>query len=432
MIGFTAILGALIVARIAWPLFRADTTARLVFLTVSLALAYWYWLPAANILTIGYLGPDTVVPDPLVARDAAWTVLAYQVAATVALAGLATLFPERPAAPVGLGGMVLASAGTFLIWTYRNEGPELWLRLLAGQTSARELMDYYNFSTSIEQSLRALLEVATVFGALIVLARSSLERRLWCLASVLAAMAIMLVVAATGTRSPLLMAIVVAVLGRYGGQARPPAPKTNRRGRLALSAVAAAAIPVAMVISIRAAKTGMGNPVLSMVLVNNDMFRELVYVKSQMADFRQGNPIDFLMVPFTYMLPGFLGFARQIPEHLLAFNGARANIDLILGSGNVFPGLIADNVLVFGGAGPVWFGASIVGFTLVLRALRNVARDGASGLAVQVAASAFLFVSFRNVHPGLALILAVSAVGLWGLQAVQERAQLVRQRASRA
>jgi len=438
MIPLAAFLAAATAAKIAWPLFSREPTARLTFLTVHLALAYWYWLPAANVLFVGQLGPENVIPDLQIAREAVWTVLIYQLSAIGALGALVLLFPERfkvaasarlPA--LALGSLAFVGAGAFLGWSFRTEGIGLWLQLLTGRTSARELIDYYNFSTSIEQSLRALLEVVTVFLALVVLAHASLERQMGRIASVLGVLGITLVVVATGTRSPVLMAIFVVILGRLSGQALPPGPAKRRRAHFALSAIVAAAIPIALTLSIRAAKTGMGDPVLSMVLVNNDMFRELVYVKSQMADFRQGNPVDFLLVPFTYMLPSFLGFVRQIPEHLLAFNGARANIDLILGSGNVFPGLIADNVLVFGSAGPLWFAASIVGFTLALRMLRNIAPIGTAGVAIQVAASGFLFFSFRNVHPGLALVLVWSAAGLWWLRAVQGRAQTARPDANR-
>jgi hypothetical protein len=116
------------------------------------------------------------------------------------------------------------------------------------------------------------------------------------------------------------------------------------------------------------------------------------------------------------MMPTFFGFVRHIPEHLLAFNGARANIDLLLGTGNVFPGLIADNALVFGNTGPLWLAAFVVAFALALRALGRIAGPSRAGVAVQIAASAFLFFSFRNLHPGLALVLAGGAAGLCWLR----------------
>jgi hypothetical protein len=423
MIALTAPLLALLAAQLLWPFVARQTSVRLVYLTVGLALAFWYWIPAINILTVGYLGQDWIVPDPAIAAEAVWTVLIYQLSAMAALASLALIIPEgrAPAAPVllptrTLGILTLCGATVFLFWSVMGQGPDILVQLMSGLTSARELREYYNFSSSLGDSMRALLEVAVVASALVVLAHETLVRRLGTLASVMAFLAVALVLVATGTRSPLLMAVFVIVLGRATGHGVPGQRPARSRFWFAAGAVGVTAIPIYLAFSARAARTGMASPVLSTLVVHNDMFRELVYVQGQMADYRGESSVAFLLTPFTYMLPTLFGFVRHIPDHLLAFNGARANIDLILGKGNVFPGLIADNALVFGNAGPLWLAAFVVAFTLALRALGRIAGSSVAGVAVQTAASAFLFFSFRNLHPGLALVLVGGAVALWCLQ----------------
>ena len=86
--------------------------------------------------------------------------------------------------------------------------------------------------------------------------------------------------------------------------------------------------------------------------VHNDMFRELVFVLKNGANYRS-DALLFLLTPISYAMPSFLGFSKSIPPHLIDFNLDRAGIDLIYGVGNVFPGLIGDLVLCFGAFAPI-------------------------------------------------------------------------------
>ncbi len=422
MIAYLAIVLAVLASVLAWPLVARVPAARIVFVAVCAGFGYWYWIPSVNILMDGYLGEELVLPDPIVARDAVWTVLVYQLAALAALCALVPALDTRPAVarpplkvPVAyIAPAVLAAAAALFVWYFADKGVLIIVQVLTGATSARELADFDNFSASVWDSLRALLEMAVIFSALFLIGYATLDRRLATLATGLAFGAIILVFLGTGTRATLLMALCVILLAMASG-ARV-APRRASAGRLALGLALGAVLVVPIVIAIsarQAISTGQTDPILALFVVNNDMFRELVFVMSQMQSYQGDGGVAFVMTPFTYVTPTFLGFSRAIPDHVLAFNMARTGIDLILGTGNVFPGLVADFRLAYGAAGPLVFAAFIGGFALALAQFGRFQPRGLALAAAQCAAAAFLFFSFRNIHPGLVLVLVAGPAGLW-------------------
>jgi hypothetical protein len=262
--------------------------------------------------------------------------------------------------------------------------------------------------------LRALLEIAVIFSALFLIGLATLDRRLASFGTGLAFGAIILVFLGTGTRATLLMALVVILLAMASGPR--VAARRASGGQMALGLVLGAVLvlPVIIAISARQAiSTGQTDPVLALLVVNNDMFRELVFVMAQMQSYQSDGGLAFVMTPFTYVTPTFLGFSRAIPDHVLAFNMSRTGIDLILGTGNVFPGIVADFRLAYGWGGPFAFAAFIGSFALVISQFGRFHRGALVVTAAQCAAASFLFFSFRNMHPGLVLVLIAGPAGLW-------------------
>lgn len=422
MIAYVAILLAALSSLLAWPVVARVTAARILFAAVCAGFAYWYWIPSVNILMGGYLGEEPILPDPVVARDAVWVVLIYHLAALATLCALVPALEPKAGArgdagavPSGLIALLVfgAAAGLF-VWYFADKGVLILVQVLTGVTSARELADFDNFSASIWNSLRALLEIAVIFVALFLIGMATLERRLATLGTGLAFGAIILVFLGTGTRATLLMALVVILLAIASGQRVAPRRASGGRRVLGLVLAAVLVLPVVIAISARQAiSTGQTDPVLALLVVNNDMFRELVFVMAQMQSYQSDGGLAFVMTPFTFVTPTFLGFSRAIPDHVLAFNMSRTGIDLILGAGNVFPGIVADFRLAYGWGGPFAFAAFIGSFALLVSQFGRFHASSLVVAAAQCAATAFLFFSFRNIHPGLVLVLVAGPAGLW-------------------
>ncbi len=423
MIPYLALVLAVLVSVFAWPLVAGTTAARLTFVAVTAAMGYWYWVPSINILAGGYLGEEMVVPDPILAAEAVWVVLVYHVAAVAVLAlvvpasdpaGAERRRPEPRLPMLAFSVVVFGAAVALLVWAFADKGSAIVLQIVTGGISAREVMSFDNFSATLADSLRALLEVVIIFVALFILARAALDRRLVSPTVLLAFGAVVVVFLATGTRATLLMSLVAILLALASG--RRVASRGTSVVRIVLGPLLAIALVVPVMIGASAREsitTGQTNPVLAVLVVNNDMFRELVFTMSQMESYRSTSWVDFAMVPLTDVTPRFLGFNREVPEHLLAFNMARSGIDLILGAGNVFPGIIADFQLVFGWFGPLAFAGFIGIFCVATGAMSVAYPAGITLVAAQVAAAAFLFFSFRNIHPGLALVVLGAPIGLW-------------------
>lgn len=428
MIAHLAIILAILASILAWPVVARVPTARILFAAVCAAFAYWYWIPSVNILLDGYLGEEPILPDPLVAREAVWTVLIYHLAALGTLCGLANVLEAAPsvrrpvvAVPVTyVAPLVFAAAAALFVWYFADKGVLIIFQVLTGATSARELADFDNFSASVWDSLRALLEISVIFVALFIIGHATLDRRLASLPTGFAFAAVVLVFLGTGTRATLLMTLVVILLAIASGQRVPRRRASSGRLLLGVLLAMLVVVPIIVAISARQAiSTGQTDPILALLVVNNDMFRELVFVMAQMQSYQSDGGMAFVMTPFTFVTPTFLGFSHNIPDHVLAFNMSRTGIDLILGTGNVFPGIVADFRLAYGWLGPFAFAAFIGCFGLAVSQFPRFYPRGLAVTAAQCAATAFLFFSFRNIHPGLVLVLIAAPAGLWLLGRVE-------------
>ncbi|QMW23907.1 hypothetical protein [Sandaracinobacteroides saxicola] len=421
MIPFVAPVIALLVAWLGWPLIRTHSSARLAWLAVSFAFLFWYWLPGFNVLVGGNLGLEEVRPDPTIAALTVWPLLFHHLAALAAIALVARLVPDHPPRPytltipeVPVGLFAVSGMAIVIVWLFAAEGPAFLLQLLTGAASAREALSYDNFSASAADSLRALLEILALYAAVMLIAHTTLGRRLDSAAALLGFAGLAIAFVGSGTRAVIMMGVVAMVLAATSGARVPPRPGGRTR-QLVIGGLAATVllIPIAAALAARSTlAVEESNPLFDLFFVNNDMFRELVFVNDQMQGYRSQSARDFILTPFTYMLPSFLGFSKAIPDHLLAFNMARTEIDLILGAGNVFPGLIGDFTLAFGPAGPLWFGLFIGTFTAALTLLARLRPGGAAPLSLQIALCAWLFFSFRNLHPGLALLFTTAFAAL--------------------
>ena len=408
-------------------------TPRIAYLALVAGFGFWYWLPAANLLTVGFIGLDDFEITPAV-DAAAWLTLSYQVAALALLALARPLFADRPtfsaagAPPVALFAVLaLGSAVVYLVTRFASQGDGVLIELALGLTSAREGVTFTNRSSGIGESLRVLWEILTIWTGLFAFGWHVAQRRALSLpgSAALAAMTLMFV--GTGTRAVLLQAIFVTVATVV---LRAPAPAGTPRVPVArrLAAIVPAGVVAALVgigFSARfSADTGYAaaGPLVSVAstfFVNNDMMRELAFTLDHMAPMPEGAR-DYLLTPFTYLLPAFLGFQKSIPTHVIAYNQLRAGIDVEFGAGNVFPGIVADFRLAFGAWGAPMLALFVTLFALAVDRLTRWIDDAQVRLAFGTAAFAYLFFSFRNVAGSLAMVLIF---GIMVVRTLQYRAR---------
>jgi hypothetical protein len=424
-VGNLALGAACALMLVLWPLFRGPGYRQLCFVMVNAGFIFWYWLPAMWTLN----APLTDGTAEGLTQDAldvsAWIVLAYHAAALLVLiASRKALTPMNktyPADSIALklpSAVVLISSIALLVVRFSNEGPNVIFSLLVGLTSAREYMTFFNRSESAADSLLALWEIANVWAALFLLASHVLRARLLSASGVMASLALVICFLGSGTRSLVLMGIFVVMAGRLTRNRPAVAAMTQPLlgkaasywyGVLVLAIVAA----VGLGLSVRFDSESGGsdsNFLMDAVLSNNDMFRELAFAEAQLADYAPTNVTDFALTPFTFSLPGFLGFEKTIPDHLLYFNYHRAGIDLLHAQGNVFPGVIADFHMVFGASGPVWFALFLAAFLYAAKLASTFLPCSSVRLAFQITFLSYLLVSFRNIHGGLLLILVLGVV----------------------
>jgi len=220
----------------------------------------------------------------------------------------------------------------------------------------------------------------------------------------------------SGTRSILLMGIFVVIAGHLVRDRSADAARAQRARVSALRywyGVLALIIltTIGLALSVRFESAGSdSNFLIDAVLNNNDMLRELAFTESQLADYSSPNVIDFVLTPLTFILPSFLGFEKAIPDHLLYFNYSRAGIDLVLGQGNVFPGIIADFHMVFGALGPILFSVFLITFFYVAKLTSTLLPNPLTRLTFQITFLSYLFISFRNIQGALLLVLILGVV----------------------
>jgi hypothetical protein len=136
---------------------------------------------------------------------------------------------------------------------------------------------------------------------------------------------------------------------------------------------------------------------------HNDMFRELVFTFLKGGAYNR-DLFSFLLVPFQFLMPTFLGFTRTVPPHLADYNLDRAGIDIIHGSGNVFPGIIADVYISYGILAPIVLGLFTVFFLIIVASCTIKRNSSLVGVSLYIVLLSYYFVSFRNVQSSLALL----------------------------
>jgi hypothetical protein len=133
------------------------------------------------------------------------------------------------------------------------------------------------------------------------------------------------------------------------------------------------------------------------------MFRELVFTFLKGGAYNR-DLFSFLLVPFQFLMPTFLGFTRTVPPHLADYNLDRAGIDIIHGSGNVFPGIIADVYISYGILAPIVLGLFTVFFLIIVASCTIKRNSTLVGVSLYIVLLSYYFVSFRNVQSSLALL----------------------------
>ena len=311
----------------------------------------------------------------------------------------------------------LGSAVSMLFFRFSNSGGDFIIKILVGLASARDSMTFENTSASTSDSLIALWEIVALFVSNFLACYFTWVRRTYSSKFATATAAIAILYAINGTRTILLVylcSVVLAILCR-------PSITSSNRGKERNHFIKATLISIiflgmAMTVALNMSARFEKDPsqadhiLANSISAHNDMFRELLFSIENSNHYRPDG-LRFLRTPITFAMPSFLGFNKSIPEHLIDFNFDRANIDLVYGEGNVFPGVIADFYISFGYFGPL---VQLLFLTAVIYAFRRCAfsggRNGVS-LAIYVSLLSYIIASFRNI-PGSLAILAVCAAAV--------------------
>jgi hypothetical protein len=406
-----------------------------VFLTLVAGFSYWYWLPALNLLTVGHIGLDTYFITDSV-EDACWLVLINQLATFALLWLTRPMFggstnPNPTQFSSGLLAHVsLALAAFYLTVRSGDQGIGSLSAIVSGQISARADVDFANYSSGAVASLIELAGIIAIWMALFSLGCQIIMRRFLTLTSIETVAALALIFIGSGTRATLLQAIFVGVMAiLVRPRMRRPQPKGTPVRTIAYSlslAALCALMGAAFIARFQDdpgyAAAGIMEAVISNVVVNNDMMRELAFVLDNISPSLEG-ATDFIKLPFFFMLPTFLGFHKEIPAHAILFNQLRAGIDVEVMGGNVFPGLVADFWMVFGGWMPLLFAGFICAFAIAVDKVSGAISNKHARLAYCLAMLSYLFFCFRNITGALFLVGIFGAVLIWAVCAFFDRPQ---------
>lgn len=416
----------LLFALLAWIGYRAMPRARLFCLAIALGVGYWYLLPG----TLFLLGGEVAAADiALLGAHREIVIAILLVHASLAMLLLLAIFSGAssshravlPDVPVESGRLDLllmatvVSTVTFLAYRYAEMGPAFALQLLIGLTSAREVMSFENFSAGPTQSLLALWDIVNIFLSIFLAATFTWQRQLLSVRFVGAGATTILAFVSSGSRTVvllLLFGVAMALICRPRAAVSRKAGPNRFTGRgalpLLLMAGLVAITAVAMLARFQDDPSQSESLALNSVGSHNDMFRELVFVLRNGWAYRS-DPLLFLQTPITFAMPTFLGFNKSIAPHLIDFNMDRAGIDLILGLGNVFPGLIGDMVLCFGLFAPValCLFSALMFATCLAAAGRGTNTSVNSGLLVTLLC--YYIISFRNLQGAFGILLVLSA-----------------------
>lgn len=362
--------------------------------------------------------------------ETSWTVLIYHFLTISTIVAARPLLSSRPSkldVPLGFGVMawtIAVSTLGALVVRFASEGPGVLLDILAGRASSREFLTYYNISEGATQSLLALWDIANIAVSVYLIAFAVNQSKLLSFHGALAAFALVLSFLGSGTRSILVLGIFAVMAGFLFRPAEEELLERKINGLSGLRYIyltfLGAVVGLAstgIVARFTVFRNEEGDFISNTLFNNNDMFRELVFIKTYMVNYAPrelGREIyNFLQTPFSFILPRFLGFDKEIPDHLITFNQIRANIDLLSGQGNVFPGLIGDFHMLFGVLGPVFFAAFILAFGMAIKSVSGWIPSQTAAMAFWVTMCANLLVSFRNISGSLALIALLLLAVIW-------------------
>jgi hypothetical protein len=429
MFAATLAIPAVLLALLAWVAYRPMPQARLFCLAVFFGMGYWYLLPGTLFLLGGELaGTDT---DLLAASSEIGAAILLVHVSFVLLLLLPAYFSstirgirDAPAICIAtvsaarLDVLLLAmacSSITYLAARYAELGPGFVLQLLVGLISAREVMTFGNFSTTPTQSLLALWDIINIFLSVFLVATLAWERRTLSVRFMVAVSAGVLSFVSSGSRSVLLLmlfAVVTALICRPNRVATRESARSNRW--TARSAVPLLSMGAMLAIGAAALLARFPDDpsrseslVFQSIGVDNDMFRELVFVLRNGTAYRT-DALLFLQTPITYAMPSFLGFDKSIAPHLIDFNMDRAGIDLISGVGNVFPGLVADMYLCFGVIAPLVLCASSAVMFAVFVAATTRGSNVSVNRGLLIALLCYYVISFRNFRGELGIVVVLA------------------------
>lgn len=422
MIGLLSLLGAALVFAAAYPILAAPPQ-RAALLAVTGGFVFWYWLPALNLLTFQYIGVAFYQITMSVDEACLMALVTQFALVSMLVAGRSWIGSHeadgaRPAYQwVGL--LALLSALLLIVSRFATEGIQVLVDLATGVSSARETADFSNISTGAANSLMGLWEGTSLWLALFALARLLYSRNLTTANGAFALGALTLLFVATGTRAVLLQALTIAGIVLA---VRPRATVDVKKGFLravlwAVPAVLLFGLAASAFTSRFSADSGYRAAGAMAVigdtfLVNNDMMRELAFVVDTMVPAVYGTA-DFVITPFSHMFPSFLGFSKEIPQHLLLYNELRAGIDLNSDEGNVFPGIIADFWLNFGNLGLAICALFIFSAIFAIARLRFLGSRSVDRMAYLVTGLSFVFFNFRNIGGSFVLSMLFGAGALW-------------------
>lgn len=402
----------------------------MLFLTANLGFFFWYWMPSIQVVNFpprSLLSSFTIRDD--IVADAAWVVLLYHflTVVTIILARpLLTRPLKKQSIELSVGVMawsiVASTFGVFVV-RFATEGSGVLLDILAGRSTSREFLTYYNISEGATQSLLALWDIVNIAISVFLIAFAVNRSKLLSFHGALVSFALVLSFLGSGTRSILVLGIFAVMAGFLFRPAEENGGGPKKSGLryiyLTFLGGVVGLASTGIVARFTVFRNEEGDFISNTLFNNNDMFRELVFIKTYMMNYAPhdvGREVyNFLQTPFSFILPRFLGFDKEIPDHLISFNQLRANINLLSGQGNVFPGLVGDFDMLFGVAGPVVFAAFILAFGVAIRSVSSWIPSQSAMMAFWITMCANLLISFRNISGSLALIalLLLAVIALW-------------------
>ncbi len=416
---------------------QRSASIRPLVVCVQLAFAFWYFIPAINVLFVG-LALDDLPASQGSLEEAFFLVSGYHLAVTFSLmlflrAGIVASTPKNGAFEASerscsiASQLCLASSIGLFIFRFWESGPHLLYAIVRGVESARSHMAFYNQNASMADALVGLWEIVNISCALYLFALSfrcnfsSLAIRLT------SAFAVVVAFVSTGTRVNILLLLFIwfvlwvtkssAVPVKVHG--RPKRFTLKRSSLLGAVALTVGVIAVALPYAARFSSDDSSaayissddSVILDVVVSHNDMFRELAFTLEE--NFAGGDElgVDFALTPVTFLMPRFLGFDKEIPAHLIQWNLARTGIDLRTDEGNSFPGLIADYFMVYGFVpGALLMTLFILAFFIFVSKLATQISSAPMREAYAAVCLAYLFVSFRNI-PGALVLVTVTLIG---------------------